>query len=165
MLLLLLLLNLQKYQATQPYQSIRGKDLSANMISIQLRNAYKTGEKNPNTSVNAICLVMTRSFRVYLIGNPLSQLLAYIWLRKNCSYKKQSNLQANAVHVEKSNSDFRAGESHQKCQATERYQFTRGWGWSALTANYCCEVQYKLTMVCASVRAVSRTLLGKFGVD
>lgn len=47
MLLLLLLLNLQKYQATQPYQSIRGKDLSANMISIQLRNAYKTGEKTP----------------------------------------------------------------------------------------------------------------------
>ena len=53
---------------------------------------------------------------------------------------------------------------HQRCQATEWYQFTRGQGWSALTANYCCEVQCKLMMVCASVRAVSRRSQSKFCV-
>ena len=50
----------------------------------------------------------------------------------------------------------RVGRLIGRCQATEQYQFTRGWGWSVLTASYCCEVQYKLTMVSASVRAVSR---------
>ena len=44
------------YQATQPYQSIKGKVLSANMIGIQIRNATKQEKKtqgNSNTPVNA----------------------------------------------------------------------------------------------------------------
>ena len=83
------------------------------------------------------------------MGIPLVKCLLY-----SCSESTLYNYCKQMLYTKK---------IHQRCQATERYRFTRGWGWSALTANYCCEVQYKLTMECVSVRAVSRRSLGKFG--
>ena len=48
----------QKYQATQPYQSIRGKDLSANMIGRQNRKGKKKPREPPRVRTRELCTLL-----------------------------------------------------------------------------------------------------------